>query len=230
MNLQQNEQEALGENLKHPILNIKNKWGERGRRTENVPRSCEWVNGWKQESSLKERKLGIMQKQTYEVDNITAVMCNMQLESGSARFLYNCKVQNNVAPRRFGKKRKKAFSGTLSDHVCTYLCWNLPTQSLLDCLKFVRQLSFFFFNMQDFNCVKISYNKAVLCQSHSTLNKTNYCLPLPELLRYKHSSCFSGHRVCMAAHRISKIFPYPLISRPFLLIWDKKITYLEWDR
>lgn len=39
-----------------------------------------------------------MQKQTSEVDNISVVMCNVQLESGSTRFLYNSEVQNNAAP------------------------------------------------------------------------------------------------------------------------------------
>lgn len=116
------------------------------------------------------------------------------------------------------KKEKRPFLVhlvTTSVHIYAEICLH---KAYLTVLSLYGSCLFFFFNMQDFNCVKISYNKAVLCQSHSTLNKTNYCLPLPELLRYKHSSCFSGHRVCMAAHRISKIFPYPLISRPFLLI------------
>lgn len=65
-----------------------------GRRIETVPSSCGRVNGWKQECGSEERKLGVTQEQISKVGNTTVVqnLCNVWLQPGSARFLYECEV------------------------------------------------------------------------------------------------------------------------------------------
>lgn len=174
------------------------------------------VDGWKQENGLEEGKLGIGQEQTSKVGNLTVVqicaMCSsnpaLQDSCINTRFTVLIYV---VCPSKTKQIIKKALSVLQSLWLSTYLCWWLRVQALFQtCLSLCCNcLEMYTYNfIVVFNCIKISNNTVVLCQSHSTLNKTNHYLPLSTFSGYKHRTAFAGQRTFLAIYSITKkIFP-----------------------